>query len=362
MHKPLADLNVLELAGIGPVPFAASILADLGANVIHIARPGMPPDPKDPQTRGRKVLELDLKREADTQTCLAIAEKCDILVEGFRPGVMERLGMGPDVLLERNPKIVYGRMTGWGQNGPLASRAGHDINYLSVTGLLNAIGPVERPTIPLNMIGDFGGGALFLLTGVLAGLHQARTSGRGTVIDAAMVDGIAALASTTSYKQSIGTWNLERESNYLDGGASRYAVYECADGKFLAFGAIEPHFYETARRCLGLTDPTFDDPFSSERWPAQRKALAVHFKTRPRDAWVAMCEGFDCCISPVLDFSEARNHNHAKFRNAYREFSDGTISAIAPRFSTMKNNVQAPAFHNTSVAEIFSHLKQKIDL
>lgn len=356
MPGPLADINILEFGGIGPVPFAGSILADLGANVIFIARPGRLPDPADPQTRGRQVLELDLKHAPDVRICLAIADQCDILVEGFRPGVMERLGLGPDVVLARNPAIVYGRMTGWGQSGPLTASAGHDINYLSVTGLLNAIGPAERPSIPLNMIGDFGGGALFLLAGVLAGLHQARATGCGTVVDAAMVDGIAALASTTSHKQSIGTWNLKRESNYLDGGASRYAVYECADGKFVAFGAIEAEFYEIARQRLGLADPTFDDPFSPERWPAQREALAAHFRTRPRDEWVARCEGFDCCISPVLDFAEARGHDHAVSRRAYREFNGGTLSTIAPRFSTMEHDAPVRPFRKVSVEEISASL------
>lgn len=330
---PLNGVAVLEFSGLGPIPFAAGMLADLGAHVIHVCRPASPPDPSDPQLRGRTVVKLDLKAEPDRQACINLASHCDILIEGFRPGVMERLGLGPDAVCAINPALVYGRMTGWGQDGPLAPRAGHDLNYLAQTGVLHALGPPDRPTIPLNLIGDFGGGSLFLLTGILAALHQARMTGKGATLDVAMVDGIAMLSSSIIYKQTTGQWSLNRESNYLDGGAPFYNVYRCADGKFVAVAPIEPQFYDSLRTCCGLTAPILDDPWNRSLWPEQRAEMARVFENRPRDEWVDLCAGADTCLSPVLDFEEAAAHPHGVARHSYDRFGEGIFPAPAPRIS-----------------------------
>jgi len=332
VRGPLAGVTVLEFSGLGPVPFAAGILVDLGARVIHLHGPKTPPDPDDPQLRGREVVELDLKSEAGKDACLEIVRHCDILLEGFRPKVMERLGLGPDSTAAVNPGLIYGRMTGWGQEGPLAPRAGHDINYLAVSGVINAIGPREHPAIPLNLIGDFGGGSMFLLTGVLAALQRARTTGKGSVLDIAMVDGASFLASSIINKQSRGLWSLERESNYLDGAAPWYGIYRCADGKFVTIGALEPKFYAQLRARCGLTDTLFDEPKNPDLWPTQRNALEAVFATRTRDSWVALCEGADCCLTPVLDFEEAQVHPHSLARRSHILSSSGTFPAAAPRF------------------------------
>jgi alpha-methylacyl-CoA racemase len=355
MNGPLAGVKVMEFAGLGPVPFAGAILADLGAYFVYITRPGVPADPDDPQLRGKHSVMLDLKSAEGRKACLEIAAHCDILLEGFRPGVMERLGLGPDDLSAANEKIIYARMTGWGQEGPLASRAGHDVNYLAVTGVLHAIGPAEKPAIPLNLIGDFGGGSMFLLTGVLAALHQAKTTGKGSVLDVAMIDGIAALASSITYKQSQGRWALGRGVNYLDGASSRYSVYECADGKFVALGAIEPQFYEEFRSCLGLQDPAFDLALEPDQWPAQRTALMQVFRTRARDEWIALCEGRDCCLSPVLDLEEARAHPHAVARQAFRQHRDGILPVAAPRLSGHSASTEPPS--ETSLGDALAALK-----
>lgn len=330
---PLAGVRILEFSGLGPVPFAAGILADLGARVIHLHGPAVPPDPEDPQLRGREFVELDLKSKAGKDNCLELVRNCDVLLEGFRPGVMERLNLGPDRTATVNPRLIYGRMTGWGQEGPLALRAGHDINYLALSGVLNAIGPREHPAIPLNLIGDFGGGSMFLLTGVLAALHHARTTGEGAVLDVAMIDGAAFLASSIIHKHSRGRWSLERASNYLDGAAPWYGVYRCLDGKFLAIGAIEPKFYAQLRERCGLTDTLFDDPKNQDLWPAQRAALESVFATQPRDTWVSLCDGADCCLAPVLDFEEAQAHPHSLARRSYVNSPWGTFPAAAPRFA-----------------------------
>lgn len=328
----------MEMSGLGPVPFAAGILADLGARVIYVHAPKAPPDLADPQLRNREFVALDLKSQTGPSACLELIRTCDILLEGFRPGVMERLGLGPDHTALINPRLVYGRMTGWGQEGPLAPRAGHDINYLALTGVLNAIGPRDHPVIPLNLIGDFGGGAMFLLTGVLAALHNAKSTGLGTVLDIAMIDGIAFLASSIIHKQSQGSWSLERESNYLDGAAPWYGVYECSDGKFVAVGAIEPHFYALLREKCGLADPVFDQADTPNLWPAQRAALAAIFLTQTRDTWAALCAGFDCCLTPVLDFEEAQVHPHALARRAHVSAPRGVFPAAAPRVPERKRN------------------------
>lgn len=334
---PLKGVTVLEFSGLGPVPFAAGILADLGARVIHLHKPSAKPDPHDPQLRGRENVALDLKSRSGAAKCLEIVRHCDILLEGYRPGVMERLDLGPDHMTKVNPSLIYARMTGWGQEGPLARRAGHDINYLALSGVLNAIGPDEHPVIPLNLIGDFGGGSMFLLTGVLAALIGARSTGRGAVLDVAMVDGASFLASSIIHKHSRGQWSLDRASNYLDGAAPWYGIYRCADGRFVAVGAIEARFYAQLRARCGLTDALFDQPQNRELWPAQRKELAKIFATRQRDEWVALCEGADCCLTPVLDFAEAQAHPHSLARQSYMETDDGTFPAAAPRMPGQNN-------------------------
>jgi alpha-methylacyl-CoA racemase len=356
---PLAGVTVLEFSGLGPVPFAAGILADLGARVIHLHGPKAPPEPDDPQLRGREIVELDLKSEAGKDACLEIVRHCEILLEGFRPGVMERLGLGPDSTAAVNERLIYGRMTGWGQEGPLAPRAGHDINYLALSGVINAIGPREHPAIPLNLIGDFGGGSMFLLTGVLAALHRARTKGQGTVLDIAMIDGVAFLASSIINKQSRGRWSLERTSNYLDGAAPWYGVYRCADGKFVAIGAVEPKFYAQLRARCGLTDTLFDEPKNTDLWPAQRTALEAVFAMRTRNAWVALCEGSDCCLTPVLDFEEAQVHPHSLARRSHVFSPSGTFPSAAPRFPASNGIPITQARPEVSASELIEELANR---
>ena len=279
---PLAGLRIVEFAGIGPGPFACMMLADMGAEVITLDRVGAKKNHQSSAGRGRKLVELDLKEKAAIAQVLALLEHADALIEGFRPGVMERLGLGPDVVQARNPRLVYGRMTGWGQEGPLASAAGHDINYISVTGALAAIGPAERPVPPLNLVGDFGGGALYLVVGMLAALLEAKTSHKGQVVDAAMCDGAASLMSFFFDMTAMGRWTEGRESNFLDGGAHFYGVYECACGQFISIGSIEPQFYALLRQLAGLKDQA-----STPRWtarPGPRSSKSWPRYSRPRPA------------------------------------------------------------------------------
>src|SRR5579862_7904092 len=282
---PLAGYRIVEFAGIGPGPFACMMLADMGAEVVTLDRIGAKKNMKSVAVRGRKVVELDLKDKAAIAQVLDLLANADALIEGFRPGVMERLGLGPDVVLARNPRLVYGRMTGWGQQGPLAQAAGHDINYISLTGALAAIGPAERPVAPLNLVGDFGGGALYLVVGLLAALLEAKKSGKGQVVDAAMCDGAASLMSMFFDFAAQGRWSDERESNFLDGGAHFYGVYQCACGNFISIGSIEPQFYALLRKLAGLSDHAFDAQMDRAAWPNLKQSLAEVFKTRTRDEW-----------------------------------------------------------------------------
>jgi len=336
---PLAGVRVVELAGIGPAPFAAMLLADLGADVIRVDRPGEPslPIPLPPQAdllrRGRPSVSLDLKHPDGLATALALVERADVLVEGYRPGVAERLGLGPDDCLARNPRLVYGRMTGWGQDGPLAQSAGHDIGYVAVTGALHAIGRAGGPPqVPVNLVGDFGGGALYLVVGVLAALLEARTSGRGQVVDAAIVDGTAHLSSLVLGLHAAGLWSDRRGTNLLDTGAPFYDVYETSDGGWLAVGPLEPAFYAELLRLLDLTD-TAPDRLDPSRWPALRSLLADTFRTRTRDEWTALLEGTDACVAPVLSYAEAPSHPHLAARGTYVEHHGVVQPAPAPRFS-----------------------------
>ncbi len=338
---PLCDLRVLEFASIGPVPFCGMLLSDLGADVLRIDRPGREYGPADVETRGRRALALDLKSAPGRDTALALATRADALIEGYRPGVMERLGLGPDVLLARNPRLVYGRMTGWGQSGPLAQTAGHDINFTALSGALHAIGPAEQPAIPLNLVSDFGGGALYLAFGLLAGVHHARAHGAGQVIDCAMAEGALSLLAMIYGRFAAGTWRDARASNILDGAAHFYTTYRCADGHFLAVGAIEPAFYAELLERLGITDPAFTAQLDATRWPQLRAELARRFATRSRDEWCRVFAGSDACVSPVLSLAEAAAHPQHRAREAFVEIDGVPQPAPVPRFSRTPGAVQS---------------------
>ncbi len=339
---PLAGVRIVEFAGIGPGPFACMMLADMGAEVVTLDRRGAKKNPKSAAARGRKVVEIDLKDGTAIAQTLDLLEHADALVEGFRPGVMERLGLGPDKVLARNPRLVYGRMTGWGQDGPLAQAAGHDINYISVTGALAAIGPTERPVPPLNLVGDFGGGALYLVVGVLAALLEAKKSDQGQVVDAAMCDGAASLMSMFYDFAAAGRWIEGRESNFLDGGAHFYGVYQCACGDFISIGSIEPQFYALLRQLAGLSDDAFDAQMDCEAWPELRQKLADVFRTKTRDEWCAIMEGTDVCFAPVLTIGEAPQHPHMVARKTFVRRHGVHQPAPAPRFSRTPSAVREP--------------------
>jgi len=325
---PLAGFRIVEFAGIGPGPFACMMLADMGAEVVTLDRVGARKNLKSVAGRGRKVVELDLKDKAAITQVLDLLANADALIEGFRPGVMERLGLGPEMVLARNPRLVYGRMTGWGQEGPLAQAAGHDINYISVTGALAAIGPADRPVPPLNLVGDFGGGALYLVVGVLAALLEAQKSGKGQVVDAAMCDGAASLMSMFFDMAAD-----QRESNFLDGGAHFYGVYECACGRFVSIGSIEPQFYALLREHAGLSDADFDKQMDRNAWPELKQKLVDVFKSKTRDDWCEIMEGTDVCFAPILTMIEAPQYPHNAAREIFVTRHGVTQPAPAPRFS-----------------------------
>ena len=343
---PLAGFRVIEMAGLGPGPFCAMMLSDLGAEVVRIDRLSLKGkgDRANVLSRGRRSLALDLKSPAGAETALTMIDRADALIEGFRPGVMERLGLGPEVCLERNPRLVYGRMTGWGQSGPLAKAAGHDINYISIGGALGAMGYADRPPAPpLNLIGDFGGGAMYLLCGILAALLERNHSGRGQVIDAAMTDGTASLLSAFYGLMAMGMWTTARHGNRLDGGAHFYGSYECADGKYISVGSLEPQFYALLLEKAGIEDPEFEPQYAQENWPAAREKLAAIFRTRSREQWCELMEGTDVCFAPVLDLAEAPAHPHNKARETFVEFEGVVQPAPAPRFSRTQGEIQSPA-------------------
>lgn len=337
---PLAGVRVVELAGIGPAPFCAMLLADLGADVVRVDRPGA--GGHDLLNRGKRSVVVDLKHERGPATVLALAEQADVLLEGLRPGVTERLGVGPEQCHEINPRLVYGRMTGWGQDGPLASTAGHDIDYIALTGMLHLIGRRDGPPqVPANLLGDFGGGALYLAVGVLAALLEARTSGRGQVVDASIVDGSAHLGTMLFGFLASGGWSTERGTNLLDTGAPYYDVYETADGQHVAVGALEPRFYAELLDRLGLTGevPARDDPAN---WPALRARFAEVFRTRTRAEWAAVFDGSDACVAPVLSMAEAETHPHVSARRTLVR-RDGVLQpAAAPRFDRTPNPPPGP--------------------
>lgn len=350
MAGPLAGLKVVEFAGIGPGPFAAMLFADMGAEVVRIERRGVSrrplsllnAGPFDVLNRGRRAVAVDLKRPAGVQVALRLVAAADALIEGFRPGVMERLGLGPDVCLARNPRLVYGRMTGWGQHGPLAHAAGHDINYIALSGALHAIGTPEQPLPPLNLVGDFGGGAMLLAWGMLAALWEARGSGQGQVVDAAMTDGAALLMAMMYGVKAGGLWSNARGANLLDGGAPFYGTYACADDKYLAVGPIEPQFYRLFLEKAGITDPELVNQFDLTAWPFQREKLAAILRTRTRDEWCALLEGSDACVTPVLDLEEAPLHPHNQARGTFVVVDDVLQPAPAPRLSRTPGAIGNP--------------------
>jgi len=343
MSGPLKGVTVIELAGIGPGPFAGMMLADMGADVIRVDRIPNLRGASPFQTalrndsivdRGRRSIALDMKNARGIETVLALVAHADILIEGFRPGVTERLGLGPEACHARNPKLVYGRMTGWGQHGPLAQAAGHDLNYIALSGALHAIGPKDRPPPPpLNLIGDYGGGGMLLALGVVAALFEARQSGQGQVVDAAMTDGAALLMAPLYGMLAKGSWRDERESNFLDGAAPFYGNFECADARYVAIGPIEPQFYRELLDKCAIDDPQFAQQWERAEWPALKAKLAALFKTRTRDAWCALLEGSDACFAPVLSMREAPLHAHNVARATFVESDGVTQPAPAPRFA-----------------------------
>ena len=343
---PLKGIRVIEMAGIGPGPFCAMMLSDMGAEVIRIDRLGLKGSGSRAAVlnRGRRSLALDLKNSAGVETLLRLVEKADILIEGFRPGVMERLGLGPEICLQRNAGLIFGRMTGWGQDGPLAQAAGHDINYISIAGALGAMGYADRPPAPpLNLVGDFGGGAMYLLAGVLAALIERNTSGKGQVIDAAMTDGTASLLSPFFGLMAMNMWTTNRESNKLDGGAHYYGCYVCADDKYVSIGSIEPQFYALLLQKCDISDPQFDAQQDQQQWPQLRDKLAALFKTKPREEWCTLMEGSDVCFAPVLGLGDAPSHPHNIARKTFVEYDGITQPAPAPRFSRTQGSIQASA-------------------
>jgi alpha-methylacyl-CoA racemase len=339
---PLVGLKVVEFAGIGPAPFCGMLLADLGADVVRIDRKEtVGHKHRDLAGRGKRSVAIDLKHTEGVEAALMLIEKADALIEGFRPGVMERLGLGPDVVAKRNPKLVYGRMTGWGQTGPWSSMAGHDIDYIALTGALHAMGRAgEPPAPPLNLVGDFGGGALYLAFGLCAALWEARASGKGQVIDCAMTDGAASLMSMFYGMRAGGLWNDNRQDNLLDGAAHFYDTYECADGKWLAIGAIEPQFHAELVRGLGLADGDFPHRMDRQHWPEYSKQIADVVRTRTRDQWMAIFENTDACVAPVLDMVEAPRHPHNAARGTFSNAFGVTQPAPAPRFSRTEGAIQ----------------------
>jgi alpha-methylacyl-CoA racemase len=337
---PLAGIKIIELAGIGPGPMCAMLLADLGATVLRIDRPhpaelGIKrPLKYNLLLRNRQTIGLDLKKPGAVDTVLELVEQSDALIEGFRPGVTERLGLGPDVCLARNPRLIYGRMTGWGQSGPLSQTAGHDIGYVAITGVLNAIGRRDQPpTVPLNLAGDYAGGSLYLALGLLAGIIEARTSGKGQVVDAAIVDGAASLATTFFGMHAAGMLSRQRGTNMTDSGSHFYDVYECADGKWLAVGPIESKFYAQLLQILEIDPSQLGPQLDPSSWPASKVLLAQRFKTRTRDDWAARFAQSDACVAPVLDWAEAPEHPHLKARGTFVEIDGVVQPAPAPRFS-----------------------------
>ncbi|MFT5481582.1 MAG: alpha-methylacyl-CoA racemase [Halieaceae bacterium] len=351
MSGPLTGLKVVEFAGIGPGPFACMLLADLGADVIRVDRLtggnalGAQENPADVLNRGRRSIAVNLKSSEGVEAALKLVDSADVLVEGFRPGVMEKLGLGPDVCAQRNPRLIYARMTGWGQSGPLSHAAGHDINYIAITGSLNAIGRKDSgPVPPLNLLGDFGGGSMYLLLGIMSALYERQNSGLGQVVDAAITDGVISLMAFTQGFAAMGMWNNERQSNMLDGAAPYYDTYQCSDGKWISVGSIEPQFFALLMEKLGIEqegEANFATQFDQTKWPEMKSRVADIFSRKSRDDWCEIMEGTDVCFAPVLDMNEAPAHPHNVARDAFVE-RDGVVqTAPAPRFSRTPGEIGA---------------------
>ena len=364
---PLTGIRVVEMAGIGPGPFTAMMLSDLGAEVIRVDRLSHKGTGHRANVlnRGRKSIAVDLKNPRGVETTLRLIEQADVVLEGFRPGVMERLGLGPEECLSVNPRLIFGRMTGWGQTGPLSQAAGHDINYISIAGALGAMGYADRPPAPpLNLVGDFGGGAMYLLTGILAALVERATSGQGQIIDAAMTDGTASLLSPFFGLMAMNMWTTDRFSNRLDGGAFYYGSYECSDGKYISIGSLEPQFYAELLEKAEITDPEFQEQLDEAAWPAKREKLDQLFKTRTRQQWCDIMEGTDVCFAPVLDLKEAPAHPHNIDRKTFVELEGVVQHAPAPRFSRTQGEIQGPAAmtgeHTREVLSAWNFTDQEI--
>lgn len=340
----LAGLRVIEFAGLGPGPFACMLLSDMGADVVTVGRPGSSfGDERSIVNRGRRIVHANLKDPASIEQIYALITDADVLVEGFRPGVMERLGLGPDTALGFNPRLIYGRMTGWGQSGPLSSTAGHDINYIALSGALDAIGPMAGPPVPpLNLVGDYGGGALYLVVGILAALHELKHSGVGQVIDAAITDGTLSMMTHFMAASLKGTFVERRGSNQLDGGAPYYGVYETADRHYLSVGAIEPSFFAELCNRLELGSEWLKMQNEPSQWPALRAELARTFRGRSRAEWLAIFDGSDACVTPVLSLSEAPSHHHHIARQTFTDINGVTQPMPAPRFSRTPSAIQGP--------------------
>lgn len=353
MAGPLQGVTVIELAGIGPGPFAGMLLADMGARVLRVDRIPAPGAASGLAAlmrndsivdRGRSSIAINTKDPRGVETVLDFVAQADILIEGFRPGVTEKLGLGPEPCLARNARLVYGRMTGWGQSGPLSQAAGHDLNYVAISGALHAIGPKDRPpVVPLNLVGDYGGGGMLLALGVVSALVEARQSGRGQVVDAAMSDGAALLMAAQYGLMAKGFWRDERESNFLDGAAPFYGTYACADGRYVSLGPIEPQFYRELLQKCGIDDPQFARQWERDEWPELRAKLEALFRTRDRDDWCRLLEGSDACFAPVLSMREAPLHPHNRARGTFVESAGLLQPAPAPRFQRTASELPAPA-------------------
>ena len=342
---PLQGVRVIEIAGIGPGPFCAMMLSDMGADVVRIDRKSFAGrgTKYDVLNRGRRSIALDLKNSAAVEALLTMVEQADVLQEGFRPGVMERLGLGPEICQQRNPRLVYGRMTGWGQEGPLANAAGHDINYISLTGVLHSIGrPGQSPVPPLNLVGDFGGGGMLLAFGITCALLEARQSGKGQVVDAAMTDGSAALMAGIYGLKNMGVWSNDKGHNMLDSGSHFYDTYECADGRWISLGSIEPQFYALLREKAELDESLFDEQMKRESWPQKKVRLAAVIKKKTRDQWCEIMEGSDVCFAPVLNLDEAPEHPHNQARQTFVNLDGVKQPNAAPRFNRTPGAIQGP--------------------
>ena len=357
---PLKGLKIIEMAGIGPGPFCGMVLADLGAEIIRVDRASAigTGSKQEPSNRGKKSIAVDLKAKEGVEVVLKLVETADAIFEGFRPGVMERLGIGPEVCMARNDRIVFGRMTGWGQEGPLANAAGHDINYISLSGALAAIGrPGSPPVPPLNLIGDFGGGGMLLALGLVAALLESKESKKGQVVDAAMTDGSALLMTMIYSMQSSGIWKTTMGSNLLDGGSHFYDTYECKDGKFISIGSIEPQFYALLCQIAELDEKVFSKQMSRDLWPEQKEEIKKIFLKKTRDEWCELMEGTDVCFAPVLDMSEAPQHPHNKERKTFIDLEGVTQPAPAPRFSrTEPEVVSSPSIVGEHTNEVLSSI------